>query len=150
MTSTLKQSIREDMKSAMRAKEAIRLGTIRMLMAAIKQREIDEQITLDDSDIFKTINKMIKQRRDSVEQFQKAERQELVEQEVAEIDVLIGYLPAQLSDNEVQATISAVIQETQATSMRDMGAVMAQLKSQLEGQADMGKVSKWVKEKLAS
>ena len=138
------------MKSAMRAKEAIRLGTIRMLMAAIKQREIDEQITLDDSDIFKTINKMIKQRRDSVEQFQKAERQELVEQEVAEIDVLIGYLPAQLSDNEVQATISAVIQETQATSMRDMGAVMAQLKSQLEGQADMGKVSKWVKEKLAS
>ena len=138
------------MKTAMKAKETLRLGTIRMLMAAIKQREIDEQITLEDADILKTINKMIKQRRDSIEQFQKANRPELAEKEQAEIEVLTTYLPTQLTDEEVQNIIQKTISESNATSMRDMGGVMSTLKTQLEGRTNMAQVSKWVKDILSS
>ncbi len=146
--SDLKMQIQEDMKSAMRAKETVRLGTIRMLLAAIKQREIDDKITFDDAGILKVINKQIKQRRDSIQQFQDAGRNELAEKEEQELQVLIAYLPEQLDEAATKALVEKAIADTAAASIKDMGKVMGKLKPQLEGKADMGEVSKLIKSLL--
>ena len=145
----LKEQITEDMKSAMRAKEAERLGTIRLLLAAIKQREVDERITLDDAGIIAIIEKLIKQRKDSIEQFQKAGRSDLVDQESKELGILQAYMPAQLSAAEVQSAIQKVIADLGASGPQDMGKVIGALKAQLAGKADMGMVSGLVKAALA-
>ena len=146
---TLKEQITEDMKSAMRAKEAERLGTIRLLLAAIKQREVDERITVDDAGIIAIIEKLIKQRKDSIEQFQKAWRTDLVDQESKELAILQAYMPAQLSAAEVQSAIQKVIADLGASGPQDMGKVIGALKAQLAGKADMGMVSGLVKAALA-
>ena len=146
---TLKEQITEDMKSAMRAKEAERLGTIRLLLAAIKQREVDERITVDDAGIIAIIEKLIKQRKDSIEQFQKAGRTDLVDQESKELGILQAYMPAQLSEAEVQAAIQKTISSLGAAGPQDMGKVIGALKAQLAGNADMGMVSGLVKAALA-
>ena len=146
---SLKDQITEDMKSAMRAKEAARLGTIRLLLAAIKQREVDDRIVLDDAAIISTIEKMIKQRKDSISQFEKAGRDDLVAVESAEMAILQTYLPAQMSDDEVQAAVAAAVASTGAAGPQDMGKVIGVLKGQLAGKADMGKVSGLVKAALA-
>ena len=146
---TLKEQITEDMKSAMRAKEAERLGTIRLLLAAIKQREVDERITVDDAGIIAIIEKLIKQRKDSIEQFQKAGRTDLVDQEGKELAILQAYMPAQLSAAEVQSAIQKVIADLGASGPQDMGKVIGALKAQLAGKADMGMVSGLVKAALA-
>ncbi len=146
---TLKEQITEDMKSAMRAKEAERLGTIRLLLAAIKQREVDERITVDDAGIVAIIEKLIKQRKDSIEQFQKAGRTDLVDQETKELKILQAYMPAQLSAAEVQLAIQKVITDLGASGPQDMGKVIGALKAQLAGKADMGMVSGFVKAALA-
>lgn len=150
MSSELKQKIQDEMKAAMRAKETLKLGTIRMLMAAIKQREIDEKITLDDGNILSVINKMIKQRRESHKQFIEANRPELAEKEQQEIEVLEAYLPPQLTDAEIDSAVAAAISAAGASSMKDMGKVMGSLKAELEGKADMSAVSAIVKAKLAA
>jgi uncharacterized protein YqeY len=137
------------MKAAMRAKASARLSTIRLLLAAIKQREVDERIELDDAAVLGVIEKMIKQRRESIAQFEKASRNDLADAEKAEVQVLSAYLPAQMSDGEIQKQIDSVISETGATGAKDMGKVMAALKSRLAGKADMGKVSGLVKAKLS-
>jgi uncharacterized protein YqeY len=137
------------MKSAMRAKEAERLGTIRLLLAAIKQREVDERITVDDAGIIAIIEKLIKQRKDSIEQFQKAGRTDLVDQESKELAILQAYMPAQLSAVEVQSAIQKVIADLGASGPQDMGKVIGALKAQLAGKADMGMVSGLVKAALA-
>lgn len=149
MADTLKDQIKEHMKDAMRAKDQTRLGAIRMLLAAIKQREIDEQITLDDAGVLTVINKMIKQRRDSVKQYQAAERPELAEKEQQEIDILQAYLPQQLSEEEITAAVQQAISNTGASSMKDMGSVMGALKAELTGKADMSLVSTKVKDALS-
>ena len=146
---TLKEQITEDMKSAMRAKEAERLGTIRLLLAAIKQREVDERITVDDAGIIAIIEKLIKQRKDSIEQFQKAGRTDLVDQESKELAILQAYMPAQLSAAEVQSAIQKVIADLGVSGPQDMGKVIGALKAQLAGKADMGMVSGLVKAALA-
>lgn len=146
---TLKERITEDMKSAMRAGEKERLGTIRLALAAIKQREVDERITLDDAQVLAVLEKMIKQRKEAITQFQAGGRADLVAKESAEITVLEAYLPARMSDAELDALISAAIASTGASSAKDMGKVMAVVKSQAQGRADMGAVSARVKEKLA-
>ena len=146
---TLKEQITEDMKSAMRAKEAERLGTIRLLLAAIKQREVDERITVDDAGIIAIIEKLIKQRKDSIDQFQKAGRTDLVDQESKELAILQAYMPAQLSAVEVQSAIQKVIADLGASGPQDMGKVIGALKAQLAGKADMGTVSGLVKAALA-
>lgn len=148
MAEELKQRVQEDMKDAMRAKETLRLSTIRMLLAAIKQREIDDRTTLNDADITNIINKMIKQRRDAAEQFTAGKRQELADKENQEIKILQAYLPEQLGETEIEAIIQKVMLEAGATSMKDMGKVMSTLKPQLEGRADMAAVSTKVKELL--
>ena len=137
------------MKAAMRAKDAARLSTIRLLLAAIKQREVDERIELDDAAVLGVIEKMIKQRRESIVQFEKGGRQDLADTEKAEVQVLSGYMPAQMSDADIQKQIDSVISETGASSAKDMGKVMAALKARLAGKADMGKVSALVKGKLS-
>jgi uncharacterized protein YqeY len=137
------------MKAAMRAKDAARLSTIRLLLAAIKQREVDERIELDDAAVVGVIEKMIKQRRESIVQFEKGARQDLAEVEKAEVLVLTAYLPAQMGDAEIQKQIDSVISETGASNAKDMGKVMAALKARLAGKADMGKVSGLVKAKLS-
>ena len=137
------------MKTAMRAKDAARLSTIRLLLAAIKQREVDERIELDDAAVLGVIEKMIKQRRESIVQFEKGGRQDLADTEKAEVQVLSGYMPAQMSDAEIQKQIDSVISATGATSAKEMGKVMAALKARLAGKADMGKVSGLVKARLA-
>ncbi|BEI40421.1 MULTISPECIES: GatB/YqeY domain-containing protein [unclassified Polynucleobacter] len=146
---TLKEQITEDMKSAMRAKETERLGTIRLLLAAIKQREVDERITVDDAGIIAIVEKLIKQRKDSIEQFQKAGRTDLVDQESKELGILQAYMPAQLSEAEVQAAIQKTISSLGAVGPQDMGKVIGALKAQLAGKADMGMVSGMVKAALA-
>ena len=133
----------------MRAKESARLSTIRLLLAAIKQREVDERIELDDAAVVGVIEKMIKQRRESIAQFEKASRTDLADTEKAEVQVLSAYLPAQMSDAEIQKQIDSVISETGAAGAKDMGKVMAALKARLAGKADMGKVSGLVKAKLS-
>ena len=146
---TLKNKITEDMKTAMRAKDAARLGTVRLLLAAMKQKEVDERVELSDADVLAIIDKMIKQRRESIAQFEKAARTDLAEVEKAEIGVLSGYLPQQLSEAEVGEAIAAAIAETGAAGAKDMGKVMGLLKPRLAGRTDMGKVSGLVKAKLA-
>ena len=146
---SLKARVTEDMKTAMRAKDAQRLSAIRLLLAAIKQREVDERKEMSDPDVMSVIEKMIKQRHDSIEQFQKGGRQDLVDVEQFELSVLRGYMPQALSDAEVVAAVSAVIQSSGAKGMADMGKIMAVLKAQLAGRADMGKVSALVKAKLS-
>ena len=133
----------------MRAKDAARLSTIRLLLAAIKQREVDERIELDDAAVLGVIDKMIKQRRESIAQCEKAARKDLVDAEKAEIQLLSGYLPAQMSDAELAQAVSAAIAESGASGVKDMGKVMALLKPRLAGKADMGKVSALVKTKLS-
>jgi uncharacterized protein YqeY len=144
----LKGQITEDMKSAMKAGEKDRLKVVRLMLAAIKQIEIDKRIELDDAAVLGVIEKMVKQRRDSVEQFQKGNRNDLAEIELAEIAILDTYLPEQLSDTEVDALIDAAIAATGAESIRDMGKVMGQVKSQAAGRADMGAVGAKVKARL--
>lgn len=146
----LKARLNEDMKTAMRAKDKARLGVIRMALAAVKQREVDERISLDDSQLIAVIEKMIKQRRDSVAQYQDAGRTELADQELAEIAVLQEYLPAALSEAEIDAAIDKAIVDSGASSAKDMGKVMGVLKPQLQGRADFGEVGKKVKERLAA
>ena len=133
----------------MRAKDAARLSTIRLLLAAIKQREVDERIELDDAAVLGVIDKMIKQRRESIAQFEKAARKDLVDAEKAEIQLLSGYLPAQMGEAEIAQAVSAAIAESGASGVKDMGKVMALLKPRLAGKADMGKVSALVKTKLS-
>ncbi|MFP6560983.1 GatB/YqeY domain-containing protein [Paraburkholderia sp. B3] len=146
---SLKDRINDDMKAAMRAREAERLGTIRLLLAAIKQREVDERVTLDDAGITAVVDKMIKQRKDSISQFETAGRTDLVEKEAAELKVLAGYMPAQLSDAEVAAEVQAAVAQTGAAGPQDMGKVMGVLKGKLAGRADMTAVSALVKAALS-
>lgn len=146
---SLKARVTEDMKAAMRARETERLGTIRLLLAAIKQREVDERIELDDAAVQAVIEKLIKQRKDSISQFTQAGRTDLADKESAEIDVLKVYMPAALSDAEVAAEVQAAVTETGATGPQDMGKVMAVLKAKLAGRADMTAVSGLVKAALA-
>lgn len=145
---TLKVRISDDMKSAMKAREAARLGAIRLLQAAIKQKEVDERVELDDAGVVAVIDKMIKQRRDSISQYETAGRQDLVEAERFELDVLSAYMPQQLSEAEVLAAIDAAIAGVGVTGPAAMGKVMGVLKAQLAGRADMTEVSKLVKSKL--
>lgn len=146
---SLKERINEDMKAAMRAKETAKLGAIRLLMAAMKQREVDERITLDDAAIIAITNKLLKQRRDSVTQYDAAGRKDLADAERFEIEVLSAYMPAALSDAEIDAAIQASITETGAAGPADMGKLMAALKPKLAGRADMSAVSGRVKAALA-
>ena len=147
---SLKARISDDMKAAMRAKETLRLGTIRLLLAAVKQREIDERAELDDTAVGSIVEKLIKQRKDSISQFQAAGRDDLVAAEQAELAVLQAYLPEQLSAAEVEAAVAAAIAESGAASPKDMGKVMGLLKPRLAGRADMGQVSALIKAALAS
>lgn len=147
---SLKATITEDMKSAMRAKDAPRLSAIRLLLAAMKQREVDERIELSDADIVAIIEKMLKQRRDSVTQYEAGGRQDLADVEKFEIGVLSGYMPQQLSEAEVSGEVAAAVATAGAKGMQDMGKVMAILKTKLAGRADMAKVSSLVKAKLSS
>jgi uncharacterized protein YqeY len=147
---SLKTQINEDMKAAMRAKETQRLSAIRLLLAAIKQREVDERTELDDQQIIGVIEKMIKQRRESIAQYEKASRTDLAEVENFELGVLQAYMPQQLSEAEIEAAVAAAVTESGAQSVRDMGKVMAILKSKLAGRADMGAVSALVKGRLGS
>ena len=145
---TLKERITEDMKSAMRSGEKERLATIRMALAAIKQREVDERVMLDDGQILGVLEKMIKQRREAITQFQSGGRADLVAKESAEITVLEAYLPAQMSATEIDALIAQAIAASGAGSIKDMGKVMAAIKSQAQGRADIGAVSALVRERL--
>ena len=146
---SLKLRITDDMKAAMRAKETARLGTIRLLLAAIKQKEVDERIELDDAAVSSIVEKLIKQRKDSISQFQAAGRDDLVTAEQAELVVLQAYLPEQLSAAEVEAAVVAAIAECGASSAKEMGKVMGLLKPRLAGRADMGQVSALIKARLA-
>jgi uncharacterized protein YqeY len=138
------------MKDAMRGGDKPRLGVIRLILAAVKQREVDERIELDDAQFTAVLDKMSKQRRDSLEQYEKAGRDDLAEQEKFELGILKAYLPEQLSDAEIDALIEEAVQATGASSMKDMGKVMGQLKGQLQGRADMGAVSSKIKARLAN
>jgi uncharacterized protein YqeY len=146
---SLKDRITEDMKAAMRAKDSERLGTIRMITAGIKQREVDERIALDDVQVLSVIEKMIKTRKESIEQFKAGGRDDLVAREAKEIELLQGYLPAQLSESEVDALIREAIAESGATSIKEMGKAMALLKQKAQGRADMAAASAKLKAKLS-
>ncbi|HQS42770.1 MULTISPECIES: GatB/YqeY domain-containing protein [unclassified Polaromonas] len=146
---SLKDQITEDMKTAMRAKDSERLGTIRLLLAALKQKEVDERVVLDDAAVVAIVDKLIKQRKDSIEAFQKAERKDLADKEAAELVVLQAYLPARLSAEEVAAEVKAIVTELGASGPGDMGKVMGAVKAKLAGKADMGQVSAAVKAALA-
>ena len=146
---SLKQQITDDMKSAMRAKETARLGAIRLLLAAMKQREVDERIELSDTDIVTIIDKMIKQRRDSISQFEAAGRQELADAEQFEIGVLQAYMPQAMTEAEIAAAVNEAVAASGAASPQEMGKVIALLKPRLAGRADMGKVSALVKARLS-
>lgn len=146
---SLKQQISDDMKTAMRAKEAERLGTIRLLLAAIKQKEVDERVDVDDTAVVGLLDKMIKQRKDSIAAFTQAGRTELADKEAAEIAVLQGYLPQRLSADEVLAEVKAIVAELGASGPGDMGKVMGVVKTRLAGKAEMGQVSAAVKAALS-
>jgi hypothetical protein len=146
----LKQRIQDDMKASMKGGDKPRLGVIRLLMAAIKQREVDERIELDDTQILVVLDKMVKQRRDSITQYEQAGRTELAEQEAFEITILQDYLPTALTEQEITDMIKEAIQSTGAESIRDMGKVMGQLKPKMQGRADMGAVSGLIKQQLSS
>ena len=145
----LKERITEDMKAAMRAKDAARLLTIRGLLAAMKQREVDERIELDDAAVIAIVDKLVKQRKDSIQQFGAGGRQDLVDKESAELKVLEGYLPARLGADEIAAEVAAIVAETGAKGAADMGKVMAAAKARFAGRAEMGQVSAAVKSALA-
>lgn len=147
---TLRERIQEEMKDAMRARDQKRLGVIRLLLAAVKQREIDERITLDDDQVIAVLQKMIKQRRDSFAQYESANRKDLADQEAYEIQVLQEYLPTQLSDAEIESLIKHTITEVGANSSKDIGKVMGALKPKLQGRADTAEVSRKVKVLLES
>jgi uncharacterized protein len=146
---TLKERITDDMKSAMRAGEKERLGTIRLALAAIKQREVDERITLDDGQVLAVLEKLIKQRKESITQFENGGRADLAAKEQSELNVLQTYLPAQMSDAEIDALIAEAIASSGATSIKDMGKVMGLVKAKAQGKADMGAVSARIKQKLS-
>lgn len=145
---SLKARIQEDMKSAMRGGDKRRLGVIRLILAAIKQREVDERIELDDAQVLAVLDKMVKQRRESLSQYEQAGRADLADQEQFELEVIQAYLPQPLTATEIDALIAAAIADTGAAGIKDMGKVMAQLKPQLQGRADMGAVSGQIKAKL--
>ncbi len=147
--SDLKTRLTDDMKAAMKSGDRQRLGTIRLVQAAIKQREVDERIQLDDAQVLHVLEKMLKQRRDSVAQYEAAQREDLAAQERYEIGVIESYLPAQLSDSELDALIASAIADSGAASARDMGKVMSLLKERAAGRADFGALSQKVKAKLA-
>lgn len=147
---SLKSKITDDMKDAMRARDSKRLGAIRLLLAAMKQREVDERIELSDSDIVAIIEKEVKKRRDSIAQYQAAKRQDLVDAEAAEIEVLSAYLPRQLADDELAREIDQAVAESGAAAPADIGKVMGVLKKRLAGRADMSKVSALVRSRLAA
>lgn len=146
---SLKAKISEDMKAAMKARETARLGAIRLLLAAIKQREVDDRIELDDAGVLAVIDKMLKQRRDSIAQYEKASRQDLVDAEKLEVGVLTGYMPQALSPEEIQAAVAEALAASGAAGPQDMGKVMAVLKPKLAGRADMSQVSGLVKAALS-
>ena len=145
----LREQLNEDIKTAMKAREQDRLATLRLMLSAVKQREVDERITLDDAGVIAVVEKMIKQRRESIAQYEKGARQDLADREKAEIGVLEAYLPKQMSQAEVEAAVAEAIAATGAKSAADMGKVMGVVKPRLAGKADMGKVSALVKTKLA-
>ena len=145
----LKERITEDMKAAMKAADKERLGTIRLALAAIKQREVDERITLDDAQVLAVLDRMIKQRREAIAQFQTGGRADLVAKETAEIGVLQAYLPSQMSEAEIDELIAQSIAATGATSVKDMGKVMALVRPKAQGRADLGAVSARIKQKLS-
>ena len=147
--SKLKQLITDDMKLAMKAQDKPALKAIRMILGAIKQKEIDERIELDDNQVMAVIQKMVKQRKDSISQFSGAGRTDLVEVEEAELLIINNYMPTQLSDDEIEAAVVKAISDTGADSMKDMGKLMGILKGQLDGKADMGQVSQLIKSKLS-
>ncbi|CAN5504542.1 GatB/YqeY domain-containing protein [soil metagenome] len=147
---SLKDQITEDMKTAMRAKDSERLGTIRLLLAACKQKEVDERVVLDDAAVIAIVDKLIKQRKDSIEAFTKADRKDLADKESAELAVLQAYLPARMSADEVAAAVQAIVTELGAKGPGDMGKVMGAVKAKLAGKADMGQVSAAVKAALAT
>ena len=147
--SQLKQLITDDMKLAMKAQDKSALKAIRMILGAIKQKEIDERIDLDDSQVMTVIQKMVKQRKDSISQFSDAGRTDLVEVEETELSIINNYMPKQLSEDEIEAAVTKAISDTGAESMKDMGKLMGILKSQLDGKADMGQVSQLIKSKLS-
>lgn len=146
----LKQQIQDDMKSAMKGGDKPRLGVIRLILAAIKQKEVDERIELNDEQVLAILDKMVKQRRDSISQYEQAGRTELADQEKFEIGIIQDYLPAQLGEDEILAMIDEAISATGAASMKEMGKVMGMLKPKLQGRADMGAVSGLIKQKLNS
>jgi hypothetical protein len=147
---TLRERVNEEMKSALKAREAERLATLRLLLAALKQREVDERITLDDAGVVAVVEKMLKQRRDSVQQYEQAGRADLADREKAEMAILSTYLPQQLADAELAAIIAEAVAGSGATAPSDMGKVMALVKPKVAGRADMGKVSALVKTKLSA
>lgn len=147
--SALLTTLKDAQKDAMRSKDKLSLGTIRMALAAVKQREVDERIELNDTDVLQILTKMVKQRQESITQFVKGDRQDLADKELEEIEVLKRFLPQPLSDDEVNAIVDKAISDTGAASMQDMGKVMGAIRSQLQGRADMGKVSGIIKSKLA-
>ncbi|MCB5207898.1 GatB/YqeY domain-containing protein [Methylovorus mays] len=147
---SLKVRISEDMKSAMRAKDSARLGAIRLLQAAIKQREVDERIELDDMQVIEAIEKMLKQRRDSISQYEAANRHDLADVEKFEVSVLQEYLPQALTEDEIKAILEQVVTETSASGIKDMGKVMAAVKPLVVGRADMGKISGLIKSRLSA
>ena len=147
--SQLKKRITDDMKSAMKAKDKQALKAVRMILGAIKQKEVDDRIELDNAQVLTVIQKMVKQRKDSISQFSDAGRTDLVEVEEAELVVINSYMPEQLSDEEVAEAVDKAITDSSADSMKDMGKLMGMLKSQLDGKADMGQVSRLIKDKLS-
>ena len=146
----LKAQIQSDMKTALKAGDKTRLGVIRLILAAINQREVDERIELDDSQVLAVLDKMVKQRRDSIEQFGAANRQDLVDVERFEVEVIQGYLPAALTEAEIAALVESAVAESGASAMSDMGKVMAILRPEVQGRADMGAVSALVKARLGA
>ncbi len=146
---SLKALVSEDMKIAMRAKDSVRLGAIRLLLSAIKQREVDERIELSDADVIGVIEKMLKQRRDSIAAYESANRTDLADIEKFEVTVLQTYLPQQLTEDEIKALLEKVVTETGATGIKDMSKVMAAIKPLVVGVADMGKISALIKARLA-
>jgi len=146
----LKNRIKEDMIAAMKSGDKRRLGAIRLILAAIKQREVDERIELDDTNVLAVLDKMVKQRRDSIEQYENAGRNDLAEQESFEISVLSGYMPAALTEAEIDALIEQAIDTADASTVKDMGKVMALIKHKAQGRADMGKISAKVRDRLAN
>ncbi len=147
--SSLKERLQQAVKDAMRAKQKERLGVIRLIMAAIKQREVDERIELDDGQVLAVLEKMVKQRRESIAQYQKAGRDELAAKEVAEIDIIAEFMPAQLDEAEIDQAIEQALADSGASSMKDMGKVMGLLQGKLKGRADMSQVSQKVKARLS-